>query len=232
MAVLILRNPKFLGGPQSAGRGLLLPPNVIGKGPIVPGRFSALLVAVTFAAAGACSESPEGGPESGDAARGGSIPGTGGAAPSGSGGAAPSSSGGGVTATGGTGAGGAAVGGSAVSGAAAGGADGLAGSAATGPGEGGSASGGSAVSGAGGQGGAVGGSGENGGAAAGVPCEDETCNANQYCRVGCLGTGGGSSGRSCAPLPATCDGVATCDCVCGGPRFCTDSGGAIRCGCS
>lgn len=85
-----------------------------------------------------------------------------------------------------------------------------------------------------------------------VGCGGKTCGANEYCRAACSGTNigiGGTSGLpmppampSCAPLPASCNGTPTCDCVCGPAlgfaTWCSTGskpiapGPAIQCGCA
>lgn len=105
------------------------------------------------------------------------------------------------------------------------------------------ASGGVAIAGgAGGSGGSVhaAGSSSGAGSAGGPVCGDRTCGANQYCRAPCNGTGfGGSPGvggnqarGSCAELPSACNGVPSCDCICGPTKgFCTPGAVEVQCGC-
>lgn len=78
------------------------------------------------------------------------------------------------------------------------------------------------------------------GSAGGPACGDQTCGANQYCRAPCSGTGfggsagfGGSQARgSCAVLPAVCNGVPSCECICGPTKgFCTPGAVEVQCGC-
>jgi len=70
--------------------------------------------------------------------------------------------------------------------------------------------------------------------AEGVSCGDTQCGPNQYCRAPCCGTGDcGPQQPTCAGLPDTCDGVASCDCICGpGSLFCSDGGASYQCGCA
>ena len=81
-------------------------------------------------------------------------------------------------------------------------------------------------------GGAGGSSGGSGGVPSVVSCGEVTCGTNQYCRASCNGTAGFTSTAppSCWELPPACNGVATCECVCGGTSFfCT--GTPFQCGC-
>lgn len=90
--------------------------------------------------------------------------------------------------------------------------------------------------GAGGSAGSAGAAGSTGGAA----CGDQTCGANQYCRAPCNGTGfggspsfgGGQARGSCAVLPAACQGLPSCECICGPTKgFCTPGAVEVQCGC-
>lgn len=89
-----------------------------------------------------------------------------------------------------------------------------------------------------GAGGAAGTAGSgSGGSGGGVGCGDRTCGPNEYCQAPCNGViVGGSSAigpPSCSPMPATCNGVPTCECVCGSfTSFCTPGAHAIQCGCA
>jgi hypothetical protein len=99
------------------------------------------------------------------------------------------------------------------------------------------ASGGTAIAGgAGGIAGSASAAGSSGaaGSAGGQTCGDQTCGANQYCRAPCSGTGfGGSEARgTCAVLPPACDGVPSCECICGPTKgFCTPGAVEVQCGC-
>lgn len=101
------------------------------------------------------------------------------------------------------------------------------------------------AAGAGGAGGKAGAAGSAGaaansgaaGTAGGQSCGDRTCGANQYCRAPCSGTslGGGQSlgDPTCAALPPTCNGVASCECICGSVGFfCTPGAFVVQCGCA
>lgn len=84
--------------------------------------------------------------------------------------------------------------------------------------------------GASGSGGSAAGS---GGAPSGVRCGDATCEPGQYCRAACSGIGGDPGPPSCQVLPAECNGVATCECVCGETsNFCEEGAPEIQCGCA
>jgi hypothetical protein len=68
-------------------------------------------------------------------------------------------------------------------------------------------------------------------------CGEQTCGANQYCRAPCSGTGfgGGQSlgPATCGVLPPACNGVPSCDCICGsGSSFCTPGAFEVQCGCA
>jgi hypothetical protein len=75
------------------------------------------------------------------------------------------------------------------------------------------------------------------GNASGRVCGAQTCGANQYCRAPCSGTGFGGTQSlgdpTCAALPAACNGVGTCECICGSfsLQFCTPGAFEVQCGC-
>ena len=77
-----------------------------------------------------------------------------------------------------------------------------------------------------------------GGTEGGLGCGDKTCGPNEYCRAACNGvfTGGSPSvgSPSCAPMPAACKGVPSCECVCGSATslFCKPGAREIQCGCA
>ena len=84
---------------------------------------------------------------------------------------------------------------------------------------------------------AIAGGGGAAGGGSGQACGDQTCDANQYCRAPCSGTGlAGSQSLgppSCAALPAACNGVPTCECICGSfTFFCTPGAFQVQCGCA
>jgi hypothetical protein len=82
-----------------------------------------------------------------------------------------------------------------------------------------------------GAGGALGGGGAtaSGGADAGssdaaVPCANATCGPNQYCGIVCELPGCRQAGVFCQNLPARCNGVVSCPCVCIGCRISNGAG--------
>lgn len=78
---------------------------------------------------------------------------------------------------------------------------------------------------------APGGAGGTGGTG-GVRCGDVSCAPNQYCRAPCTGFGGAMGEPRCADLPAACDGVQSCTCICGvTSHFCTPGAAEVQCGC-
>lgn len=99
------------------------------------------------------------------------------------------------------------------------------------------ASGAAGKAGAAGSAGAAGGGAGAGGTSSGQACGDQTCGANQYCRAPCSGTGIGGSqslGKpSCWALPPSCNGVPSCECICGSVGFfCTPGASEVQCGCA
>jgi hypothetical protein len=164
-----------------------------------------LFALVAFDCGGTASDTNNPG-SAGTSQAGGSAGGTSGAGHGGAGGSSGSvASGGTAHAAGASGAGGSA--GAASSGAA-----------------------GKAAAGSAGSGGAAGG-------ASGQACGDQTCSANQYCRAPCSGTGlAGSQSLGnpiCSSLPAACNGVPTCECICGFLAFfCTPGAFEVQCGCA
>lgn len=91
--------------------------------------------------------------------------------------------------------------------------------------------------GGGGSGGASGAAGAGApGSAGGTACGTATCGPNQYCRAACNGIGGGPpppDNPSCADMPAACDGVPSCACICGvTASFCTPGATEVQCGCA
>lgn len=112
-------------------------------------------------------------------------------------------------------------------------------------GGGSSGAGSSAGGGLGGAGAGHAGSSGTAGTAGGVPCGDQTCSSDQYCRAPCSGTfttggfGAVAPSPSCSALPPLCDGTPTCDCICGGVSFWCSTGSetiprtaAVQCGCA
>jgi len=85
-----------------------------------------------------------------------------------------------------------------------------------------------------GSGGVSGGAGAGaGGSVGGLTCGQATCGPNQYCRAACTGFGGAQPGNpSCADMPAACNGVSGCACICGvTASFCTPGAHEVQCGC-
>jgi hypothetical protein len=72
------------------------------------------------------------------------------------------------------------------------------------------------------------------GSAGGTACGLATCGPNQYCRAACSGVGGPTpDSPSCADMPAACNGVPSCACVCGTTAsFCTPGAHEVQCGCA
>jgi hypothetical protein len=79
-------------------------------------------------------------------------------------------------------------------------------------------------------------SGGTSGSSGSQTCGDRTCGNNEYCRAPCSGTGlGGTQSLgdpTCTELPAGCNGVPTCDCICDSVGFCTPGGFEVQCGCA
>lgn len=84
----------------------------------------------------------------------------------------------------------------------------------------------SGTSGAGGSSAGAAGNAGAAGSGGGQACGDQTCGANEYCRAPCNGAGLGGSqslgNPTCAALPTGCNGVPSCECICGiVTLFCT-----------
>jgi hypothetical protein len=136
----------------------------------------------------------------------------------------------GASGTAGLGAGGSTRGAGGSSGASAGGSSGAAAG-----GSGGVSAGGSGGAGAGGSSGGSAGSSSGGMTGRGTTCGDATCGENQYCRAGCCATAGCvPGGPQCEDLPAACDGVPSCQCICGSGSglFCKEGAPQVQCGCA
>jgi len=82
--------------------------------------------------------------------------------------------------------------------------------------------------------GSAGGGASGAGAGGGSACGAATCGPNQYCRAACSGIGGAPPDNpSCADLPAACNGVPSCACICGvTASFCTPGAHEVQCGCA
>jgi hypothetical protein len=99
----------------------------------------------------------------------------------------------------------------------------------------GASAGGSGGEGAGGSSGGSAGNSSGGMTGRGVSCGGKTCGENQYCRAACCATPGCvSGGPRCDDLPAACDGVPSCQCICGSGSgfFCKEGAPEVQCGCA
>jgi hypothetical protein len=70
----------------------------------------------------------------------------------------------------------------------------------------------------------------------GGACGAMTCADDEYCEAPCSGIGFQPDDAlpppRCMPLPAACNGVGTCECICGETAgFCTPGSAEVQCGC-